>query len=504
MLSQKSKLPVIHSIPNEIVVPSPFAIRSLKESQRAYYKAPLLLNYGTVKMEVEGRKLNVKDCNTFIALTELATKKGTLEFETTLGELCGRLYKSYGENSKQSLRRSLKRLREATIEIITTGEKGDEDWIICGLISSAIKEGDTVSVIVDKWFNRLFGKQLMTSIDSQFRLSLKGDTTKQLYLFLQRQVSARKRQDQQPVKIGLEKLCELIGLDRDSKQSLPSKRFQIKKGLEELKKQKYLRSFSIQKDIVDVVIKTERTKRAESETAEKGQPARKEEEQILKLKGLPGADLLKHVEEQTGKKIRGNRDMARIKALQIQAVGKAIRNNSIFDDFAGWLKEQSGVGGWLKTISYGTLDSYKGPFSRFMSDMGFEMPSHDAVDREFKLLTESETEKKEREERRRREKSEEERRATEYEEDFRWTSSCVDDNLKDLRLEGISSSAISDMVGEIKKKHGQDWRSVFERFVKAVEQKHQEAQGGRSGSYPWLFRMGSKVWDEIVEDRGEI
>lgn len=110
--------PAVHHIPNEIVTPNPFGIHSRKE-KLGYYEEPLILKYGeNIEMRVSGRKLNVKDQDVFIALTEVAKNKGVLEFETSLAQLCGRLGKSYSTESKESVKKSLERLAWAEIKIV--------------------------------------------------------------------------------------------------------------------------------------------------------------------------------------------------------------------------------------------------------------------------------------------------------------------------------------------------------------------------------------------------
>jgi hypothetical protein len=209
------------ALPNEIVVPSPFGVYSRKD-KLDYHKKPLILEYGSIEMRISGRKLNVKDGDVFIALTELVVERGDLKFKTSVSALCGRLHKQYTKWSKESIKKSLRRLREALVETVCFHDDGKEDnadWIIGGMISYAAGQSDRIFVSLDPSFNRLFGQKLMTSLNTNFRLNLKGDVAKQLYIFIQRQVSARKKQKRHRYSgIGLEKLCGIIGVDRDKKR----------------------------------------------------------------------------------------------------------------------------------------------------------------------------------------------------------------------------------------------------------------------------------------------
>jgi hypothetical protein len=121
-----------HAIPNEVVVPSPFGIYSPKE-KLDYHKEPLILRYGEkLEMRISGRKLNIKDQDVFIALTELAVDYKSLDFTTSVNELCRKLKRPYGKTSKESIRKSLRRLREALVETVSFDDDGKEEnaeWI---------------------------------------------------------------------------------------------------------------------------------------------------------------------------------------------------------------------------------------------------------------------------------------------------------------------------------------------------------------------------------------
>ena len=260
----KIKFPVTHYIPNDIVIPNPFGIYSHKE-KLGYYdpEKPLILAYGkNIEMRVSGRKLNVKDQDVFIALTEMAKNKGVLEFETSVTQLCGRLGKLYGKNSKTSISKSLERLAWAEIKIVQTDGPEKGRWIISHMVSQAAGDGDRIYVSLGSFFERLFGgwgSKLLTSIESQFRLALKGDVAKQAYLFYRRQISAGHKGS---YNIGLKKFCDYIGLDRKGKQSWPQKRYQVKKAHEELMRLKFFNSYKYDpsKDLIIVTFKSDKDK----------------------------------------------------------------------------------------------------------------------------------------------------------------------------------------------------------------------------------------------------
>ncbi len=487
-----------HAIPNEIVVPSPFGIYSPKE-KLDYHKEPLILSYGEkLEMRISGRKLNIKDQDVFIALTELATECNSLDFTTTVNELCRKLKRPYAETSKESIRKSLRRLREALVETVSfdDGQEENAEWIIGGMISEAARNrNDQIHVKLDSSFNRLFGKRFLTSFDSQYRLSLKGNVAKQLYLFYQRHVSARKKHTRQTHKIGVQKLCGLIGLGIDKNLPLYSKRYQIKKGCEELIRQGDLKSYDLKpNDIVNVVFDkkwlggrkqpVEQKKKTGPKKIESKAPTTQKEQKNRSLE---------FIEDRIGVEFKSNIGLANSNIKKIQAVGKALNDDSIFKKFVGWMKKQHSDGeGWLKTIHYSTLDPGNDVFASFMAQVDLKMPRTHKIDRHFKLLTESPEEKRQREVRELKEREEQEREAQEYKEREDWAYSCVKNNLRDLNEQDIEKLKIHDIMHELKNKHRESWRIIFEKFVKDVEKKYQSdkaAKPMRRASYFILFRM---------------
>jgi len=108
-----------------------------------------------------------------------------------------------------------------------------------------------------------------------------------------------------------------------------------------------------------------------------------------------GGSLLKYIKKEVGMEVTGKLGLAKSNAIQIQAVGKALTlNSNLFQEYVKWMKEQHQENDrWLKTINHGGLNPDSKLFSRFMADMSLEMPSASAIDKHFKLLTESKIEK---------------------------------------------------------------------------------------------------------------
>lgn len=283
----KSFLPSVVPLPSEILVPSIFGIHSRKEPL-GYYANPETWRYGKTEIQISGYKLNIKDQDVFIALSQLAIERRTLTLLTTFSDLMcqltRRLHKSYTQESKSSIEKSLERLTGGTIKI--ANDAGDS-WFIGHLISYAGRKKGQMIVSLDPFFNRLFapfGEFHMTPVDVKFRLSLKGEVTKQLFVFYQRQVSANPKRKEYRHAIELEKLCYLIGFDRDNKRPLSWKRFLVKTALAELRANKYLRTYSLKDDRVNVT--TNAKEQWRSEKLESRERPKETEESAARTRNL--------------------------------------------------------------------------------------------------------------------------------------------------------------------------------------------------------------------------
>jgi hypothetical protein len=496
-------------LPNESVVPSPFGIYSRKEDLDFFDpNNPLVIMYGkTVEMFVFGRKLNIRDEDIFIAITQIARERGDLNFITTWQEITRRLKGNYSETVKNSILKSLQRLWTSQIKLIRYDEEGTKPEILIyqTILSRMVIDEKTEKILIhlDPFFQRIFGEKLLTGFNPLFRLGLKGDIAKALYLFCQRQVSARKKSDTVKYEIGLEKLCSLIGYDREGKVPIYDKRVRIKGGCEELKRKGYFRSYQLTKnDILKLAVKVQKP---EEEEQQKALPAPAESNAEPEESEPKGRALLKQIESEVGVPVTGNRTFVAIEALKIVAVGNAIGKPRLFDEFLKWLKDQN----WLKTINRGTLDPKKEVFkNRFMKEaMDYEMPSDRAIDIAFKLVTETEAERRGRQEQERKEAQAEEERQRKYEEDLEWGENCVKSNFADwAQTHHVIQKLLLERIPEMLRKieaTGKDWMGTFEEFIRAVEQAHQsgdkqDSLKSRGYSYSALFVIGREIWQSIL------
>lgn len=99
----------------------------------------------------------------------------------------------------------------------------------------------------------------------------------------------------------------------------------------------------------------------------------------------------------------------------------------------------------------------------------------------------------------------EEQRKKQHAENLQWAEDCIKANFADCKEDTFSVLAkrISEMLNAMETHYGENWRSGFEQFVKQVQQEHQTFDNtdlfqSRSGGYVRLFKMGTKLWKELV------
>lgn len=131
----------------------------------------------------EGPLLCTHDEDVLLAITYLLKKQKTFVIETSINEICGILGVNKGRNTHQAIWNSLKHLARGTF-IISVKNKAEA---ISHTISSAKRDLRTgkVMINVDAFFAATFFDGLVSTIDLQFRRSLKGSITKLLYRFLE-------------------------------------------------------------------------------------------------------------------------------------------------------------------------------------------------------------------------------------------------------------------------------------------------------------------------------
>jgi len=238
-----------------------------------------------------------------------------------------------------------------------------------------------------------------------------------------------------------------------------------------------------------------------------------------------GGSLLKYIKKEVGMEVTGKLGLAKSNAIQIQAVGKALTlNSNLFQEYVKWMKEQHQENDrWLKTINHGGLNPDSKLFSRFMADMSLEMPSASAIDKHFKLLTESKIEKahriKKEQDRQKKRELEQQKEALEVakaEEDCSWGNDCINKIFEDpknnagFRLRPDDNEIkISWVINRLQKVFGKNWQEPFKKFAIEVEDNFQKIindpeisrSDKRNNLYPKQFKVESEVWHEVFPQK---
>jgi hypothetical protein len=206
------------------------------------------------KVSMSGKRLSIHDESVLLALLHLVKKQKTHRVSTTMYQLCKVQGVSAGKSQYNTIFKSFARLRKTTFVIRYTKGKGkkkervmSEIW---GFVDGIILDEKTgkLAVSVNGYFLKMYGEGFVTSLDIGFRASLKGDITKALYRFLQGQGPFIKKGKYE---IHLLKLCAAINLDAN--KPMKKLKWEIKNGLKELRKQKYIRRYMVPKnDVVTI------------------------------------------------------------------------------------------------------------------------------------------------------------------------------------------------------------------------------------------------------------
>jgi hypothetical protein len=246
-------VPDLPYLPTILVRPSPFPIRSDREPQRDYWKQDQVVEYGDDKIIVSGRKANMKTRILFTILAqEVIIRQFTgedepLRFNVSCRQLAIQLYGSYTEESRKSIWKNFKCLREVSFEFITWDGKRTLFGPI-DIVKDIDENQDWVEVLFnEESLKSLCEKREIVFIDVKFACKLKKDISVGIYYFGQSWVTGGTEVKCGPIE--LEKFSRAIGLDWEGRSSLAKKTYQIKEALEELKKEGYVVKYGFEKII---------------------------------------------------------------------------------------------------------------------------------------------------------------------------------------------------------------------------------------------------------------
>lgn len=361
----------LSSIPNEFY-PFPWSIKSRKQELSKHRD---IIWCGNTKLILSGQLIGVKDGLVIISLWLISAEQKNIEFTTTINKIIGKLGTQYTFECKDSIRKSLARLQEVAIKIMQYDEDGRVSKQIChGIIDNSYydRKKNIVKIRINEYFDEVWAEKLLIHFNMKFLTKgIKGNVARMLYLAFQRQVSAGTTKG---YKIGLEKLTKYIGLDRDNKRELYSKRQQIKNACQELLKKGYLHSFNLNSnDILSVKFNSNFGKVSEK---------------IEQRTEMPQDNLISYAEEKIGIKFDSNRAKIQREILKILSVGDYNRDTHLFEKYVTFLSKAHND--WLKKI-YNTVFDINGDIfkNKFLKDyMDLDMPSPDTLDPYFEARTE--------------------------------------------------------------------------------------------------------------------
>ncbi len=231
-------------MPTEMARTSPFFPMRRKDMQDRPLYVDFVIENTWGRITFSGPRLSISDESVLLALCFLAKKHKSEHFQTSYPELCKIMGISRGKNPYTAIRKTLDRL---TMSVVKTELFEQENAVkevsrsISGAIISNVDQqlkSSKVTITLSSYFLSLYAANLTTSLDMEQRSKIKGDTAKALYRFLQ-------THDPSKIPFGLLTLCH--GINVNAEQPLADIRKQIRTALKELRKNKHINNWKIDK-----------------------------------------------------------------------------------------------------------------------------------------------------------------------------------------------------------------------------------------------------------------
>lgn len=230
-------------IPTEMTRLSPFfPISDMDKAKREYKEMTWENSWG--RMSIKGIKLSIYDEDILLALVKLFKKHQSLTLNISRGEIFKAIGKTKGANANIALSKSIERLTGTLVTI--------EVWDNIKTKNPVTKMGNTIlsgyvmnkrgglTVTLNPYFQEAYLETMVTSLDLDFRMSLKHDVAKSLHRFLESQ-----NKDYQ---IHIDKL--VLAININANQERKHIRDILRKALNELVEKKYLEFFHIKDEII--------------------------------------------------------------------------------------------------------------------------------------------------------------------------------------------------------------------------------------------------------------
>lgn len=178
-ISKEASIPVQLSwLPTDTARVSFFAPVSKQDLKTTFTNIEFKSKWGTV--QVKGDALNITDEGIFLALLYLIKEKKKARIKVNFKRVCEILGLKYHTDNRTKIKESIIKL--STVSLVFRMKKGQ--WAVKHILVDSSGDREKAIIEVSEWFYEKFLINEITSIDMNFRKTLKGDITKCLYRFL--------------------------------------------------------------------------------------------------------------------------------------------------------------------------------------------------------------------------------------------------------------------------------------------------------------------------------
>jgi hypothetical protein len=187
------------------------------------------------RLSIKGKRLSIHDEDVLFALLKLYRKKRHMTFQTSKSEICKEMGISRGRDQFRGIIESLERLGFTGVTIEIWEGKGKARKPVMKMFNTilsggVVKDENKITITINQYFEEMFLRDLITSINLDFRAMLKGDTAKALYRFL----------EAQPAEYSCHLLTLAKAINLDVTKETRRIRALLREALKELKGKKYL------------------------------------------------------------------------------------------------------------------------------------------------------------------------------------------------------------------------------------------------------------------------
>lgn len=241
-------------MPTRLTRTSPFFPMSKRAMKnRPYEELEWETSWGM--MRVEGKRLSIYDESVLLSLLVLVKKHRTHAFETTQNELC-RIAKTHtGRDTYNAIWESIKRLSKTSIDLDIMEGKGKARKYVKQMTGPILTFGERspktgkLCIVFNMYFLEMYAASFITTLDLEFRASLKGDVAKALYRFYK---------SQRDLKYTCHALVLAKAVNINTDLPLRKIRERIRTGNRELKKKGFLTKHLINKNDIVMVWKSKK------------------------------------------------------------------------------------------------------------------------------------------------------------------------------------------------------------------------------------------------------